>query len=87
MAPSVNKMKKALTDQNNYTLVGNDTVIRSSQNRDLSLASSVPDYANFKQGSILNSTKAFTPTVVKTSHRTPSYLTPIQQSSQNTMFK
>jgi len=87
VAASENKMKKGvLTEKNNYTLVGNDTVIRSSQKRDLSVASTVPDYANFKQGSMLNSTEAVTPEVVKTSHRTPSYMTPTQ-SAQNRMFK
>jgi len=87
VAASENKMKKGvLTEKNNYTLVGNDTVIRSSQKRDLSVASTVPDYANFKQGSMLNSTEAVTPEVVRTSHRTPSYMTPTQ-SAQNRMFK
>jgi len=89
VAASENKIKKGvLTEKNNYTLVGNDSVIRSSQKRgDLSVASSVPDYANFKQGTMLNSTEAvLTPEVVKTTRRTPSYMTPTQ-SATNRMFK
>ena len=89
MAASENKIKKGvLTEKNNYTLVGNDSVIRSSQKRgNLSVASSVPDYANFKQGTMLNSTEAvLTPEVVKTTRRTPSYMTPTQ-SATNRMFK
>merc|ERR1719233_357922 len=88
VAASGNKIKKGvLTEKNNYKLVGNDTVIRSSQKRsNLSVTSSVPDYANFKQGKMLNSTEAVTPEVVKTSLRTPSYMTPTQ-SATNRMFK
>lgn len=87
VAASDNKMKKGvLTEKNNYTLVGNDTVIRSQQKGNLSVASTVPDYANFKQGSMLNSTEAITPEVVKGMSRTPSYMTPTQ-SAQNRMFK
>jgi len=87
VAASDNKMKKGvLTEKNNYTLVGNDTVIRSQQKGNLSVASTVPDYANFKQGSMLNSTEAITPEVVKGISRTPSYMTPTQ-SAQNRMFK
>merc|ERR1719233_2440680 len=88
VAASENKIKKGvLTEKNNYTLVGNDTVIKSSQKRsNLSVASSVPDYANFKQGKMLNSTEAVTPEVAKTTHRTPSYMAPTQ-SATNRIFK
>jgi len=90
VAASENKIKRGvLTEKNNYTLVGNDTVIRSSSQKrgNLSVASTVPDYANFKQGTMLNSTEAVvTPEVVKMKHRTPSYMTPTQ-SATNRMFK
>jgi len=79
--------KGVLTEKNNYTLVGNDTVIRS-QKGNLSVASNVPDYANFKQGSMLNSTEAITPEIVKSSsHRTPSYMTPTQSTQNRMTFK
>ena len=85
LAASENKIKKGvLTEKNNYTLVGNDSTVRSPRN--LSLASSVPDYANFKQGTLLNSTESVTPEVVKTNHRAHSYMTPTQ-SSTNRLFK
>ena len=76
MAASENKIKKGvLTEKNNYTLVGNDTVIRSSQKRsNLSVASSVPDYANFKQGTMLNSTEAVTPEMAKIASLSPSMM-------------
>merc|ERR1719233_1598152 len=90
VAASENKIKRGvLTEKNNYTLVGNDTVIRSSSQKrgNLSVASTVPDYANFKQGTMLNSTEAVvTPEVVEMKHRTPSYMTPTQ-SATNRMFK
>jgi len=86
VAASENKIKKGVLTENNYTLVGNDTVIRSSQKSNLSVASNVPDYANFKRGTMLNSTEAVTPEVVKTNHRTPSYMTPTQAAT-NRMFK
>lgn len=89
-AVAVNEKKMAkgvLTEKNNYTLVGNDTVIRS-QKGNLSVASIVPDYANFKQGSMLNSTEAITPEMGKTSsHRTPSYMTPTQSAQNRMTFK
>jgi len=86
VAASENKIRKGVLTENNYTLVGNDTVIRSSQKSNLSVASNVPDYANFKRGTMLNSTEAVTPEVVKTNHRTPSYMTPTQAAT-NRMFK
>jgi len=88
VAASENKIKKGvLSEKNNDTLVGNDKVIRSSQKRiNLSMASSVPDYTNFKQGTMLNSTEAVTPEVAKTTHRTPSYMAPTQ-SATNRIFK
>lgn len=89
-AVAVNEKKMAkgvLTEKNNYTLVGNDTVIRS-QKGNLSVASTVPDYANFKQGSMLNSTEAITPEIMKSSsHRTPSYMTPTQSAQNRMTFK
>ena len=79
-------MKKGvLTDQSNFIMVGNDTIIKS-QKGDLSVASNVPDYANFKQGSMLNSTEALTPEPSRSSRRTPNYMTPTQ-SAQNRIFK
>jgi len=86
LAASENKMKKGvLAEINNFTL-GNETVIKSQKGGNLSVASTVPDYANFKQGSMMNSTEAVTPEVVKMSSRTPGYMTPTQ-SVQNRVFK
>ena len=84
LAAAENKIKKGVLIENNYTLVSNDSTIRSPRN--LSLASSVPDYANFKQGTLLNSTESVTPEVAKTNHRAPSYMTPTQSSSSR-IFK
>jgi len=88
VAANENRLKRGvLTEKNNYTFVGNDTVIKSQKGANLSVASTVPDYANFKQGTMLNSTEAITPEIVnKMSHRTPSYMTPTA-STQNRMFK
>eukprot|EP00092_Neocalanus_flemingeri_P102604 GFUD01131245.1.p1 GENE.GFUD01131245.1~~GFUD01131245.1.p1 ORF type:complete len:662 (-),score=174.00 GFUD01131245.1:409-2394(-) len=96
VAANEKKMKRGvLTEKNNYTLVGmvgNDTVIKAQKGDNLSVASTVPDYANFKQGSMLNSTEAITEaitpetTFTRVSTRTPSYMTPTQ-SAQNRMFK
>jgi len=86
VAASENKIKKGVLTENNYTLVGNDTVIRSSQRSNRSVAFNVPDYANFKRGTMLNSTEAVTPEIVITNHRTPSNMTPTQ-AAKNRMFK
>jgi len=86
VAASENKIKKGVLTENNYTLVGNDTVIRSSQRSNRSVAFNVPDYANFKRGTMLNSTEAGTPEIVITNHRTPSYMTHTQ-AAKNRMFK
>ena len=87
LANSENKIKKGvMSEKNDYTLARNDSVISSPQKRNLSIAASVPDYANFKQGTMLNSTESVTPEVIKTNHKTPSYMTPTQ-SATNSMFK
>jgi len=87
VAASEAKIKKGvLTEKNNYTLVGNDTVIQSHKGGNLSVSSNVPDYANFKKGTMLNSTEAITPEVISHKRRTPSYMTPTQSAS-NKMFK
>jgi len=78
------KLKKGILTEANYTLTGNDTIVRRGV--DLSVASTVPDYGSFKQGNILNSTEAggLTPEVV--TRPLPSYMTPTQ-TAQNRMFK
>merc|ERR1719445_19297 len=81
-AENERKMKKGILSESNYTLV-NKSVIRGQPGNE-SLASSVPDYADFKRGGKLNSTEAMvavTPEVTR-----PSYLTPTA-SSNNRMFK
>ena len=81
-AENERKMKKGILSESNYTLV-NKSVIRGQTGNE-SLASNVPDYADFKRGGKLNSTEAMvavTPEVTR-----PSYLTPTA-SSNNRMFK
>jgi len=79
-------MKKGVLAEINNLTLGNETVIKSQKGANLSVASTVPDYANFKQGSMMNSTEAVTPDVVRISSRTPGYMTPTQ-SMQNRVFK
>ena len=76
------KLKKGVLSESNYTLV-NKSVIRGQTGNE-SIASTVPDYADFKRGGKLNSTEAMiavTPEVTR-----PSYLTPTA-SYNNRMFK
>merc|ERR1719219_1031538 len=73
-AATEKKLKKGILTQSNYTLV-NKSVIKSDMGGNLSIASTVPDYANFKKDARLNSTEA----VVATPEATPSkpgYMTP-----------
>ena len=81
-AENERKLRKGILSESNYTLV-NKSVIRGQTGNE-SLASSVPDYADFKRGGKLNSTEAMvavTPEVTR-----PSYLTPTA-SSNHRMFK
>ena len=48
MAANEKKLKKGILTQSNYTLV-NKSVIKSDMGGNLSIASTVPDYANFKK--------------------------------------
>ena len=48
MAANENKLKKGILTTSNYTLV-NKSVIKSDMGGNLSIASTVPDYANFKR--------------------------------------
>jgi len=76
------KLKKGVLSESNYTLV-NKSVLRGQTGNE-SIASTVPDYADFKRGGKLNSTEAMiavTPEVTR-----PSYLTPTA-SYNNRMFK
>lgn len=70
-----------LADQTNNSFAsGNDTVIRTRAGANLSVASTVPDYADFKKGTPLNSTVKGTPDVSRASNRTPNYMTPTRSS-------
>merc|ERR1719278_1908314 len=78
------KLKKGILTDANYSLNGNDTIVRRGV--DLSVASTVPDYGSFKQGNILNSTEAGGLTPEVATRPFPSYMTPTQ-TAQNRMFK
>jgi len=79
------KMKRGILAEANYSLTGNDTILRRGQQADMSVASTVPDYGSFKQGNMLNSTEAgLTPEV---SRPLPSYMTPTQTAKAKTLFK
>jgi len=78
------KLKKGILTEANYSLNGNDTIVRRGV--DLSVASTVPDYGSFKQGNILNSTEAGGLTPEVAARPLPSYMTPTQ-TAQNRMFK
>jgi len=79
------KMKKGILTEANYSLNGNDTIVRRGIN-DMSVASTVPDYGSFKQGNMLNSTEAGGLTPEVSTRPMPSYMTPTQ-TAQNRMFK
>jgi len=79
------KMKKGILTDANYSLNGNDTIVRRGV-VDLSVASTVPDYGSFKQGNILNSTEAGGLTPEVATRPLPSYMTPTQ-AAQSRMFK
>jgi len=79
------KMKKGILTEANYSLNGNDTIVRRGV-VDMSVASTVPDYGSFKQGNILNSTEAGGLTPEVATRPLPSYMTPTQ-TAQNRMFK
>lgn len=79
------KIKRGvLAEVNNTVVNGNINKTRGGMSN-LSVASNVPDYDNFKQGNMLNSTEA---NINPTSARTPThnYLTPTR-SSQSRVFK
>jgi len=80
------KMKRGILAEANYSLNGNDTILRRGQQADMSVASTVPDYGSFKQGNMLNSTEAggLTPEV---SRPLPSYMTPTHTAKAKTLFK
>ena len=81
-ADTERKLRKGVLSESNYTLV-NKSVLRGQTGNE-SIASTVPDYADFKRGGKLNSTEAIlavTPEVTR-----PSYLTPTA-SYNNRMFK
>merc|ERR550539_137738 len=73
-AANEKKLAKGILTQSNYTLV-NKSVIKSEVGGNLSIASTVPDYANFKRDARLNSTAAVFATPEATSSR-PGYMTP-----------
>jgi len=77
------KLKRGvLADQTNNSFA-NETVIRTRAAANLSVASTVPDYADFKKGTPLNSTVKGTPDVSRASgrsDRTPNYMTPTKSS-------
>merc|ERR1719327_2477015 len=89
-------MKKGILTEANYSLNGNDTIVRRGINgndtivrrgiNDMSVASTVPDYGSFKQGNMLNSTEAGGLTPEVSTRPMPSYMTPTQ-TAQNRMFK
>merc|ERR1719219_2810503 len=85
-AANAAKLKKGILTTSNYTLV-NKSVIKSDMGGNLSIASTVPDYANFKKDARLNSTEAVfaTPEATGTAGR-PGYMTPTA-SATNRMFK
>jgi len=85
-AANKEKMMRGILSQSNYTLTNKS--IMKGQTQDMSLASTVPDYAHFKRDAKLNSTEAMgglTPEVVSTT-RNPSYMTPTA-SSTSRLFK
>merc|ERR1719445_363141 len=81
---SEKKMQKGYLTQSNYTLV-NKSVLKSEVGGNLSISSTVPDYANFKKGEMLNSTEAAGCTPEVTGKK-PSYMTPTAAAT-NRMFK
>ena len=77
-------MGKGILTESTYTLVnGNKSVLQSLGQ---SLASTIPDYANFKQGDKLNSTEAMSGLTPEVTRSYPSYMTPTASAS-NKMFK
>merc|ERR1719419_648035 len=77
------KLKRGVLTQSNYTLV-NQSVMKSHKNT--SVASTIPDYANFKEGDMLNSTEALSTITPEVTRSQASYLTPTA-SSTSKMFK
>merc|ERR1712172_50758 len=81
-ADTERKLRKGVLSESNYTLV-NKSVLRGQTGNE-SIASTVPDYADFKRGGKLNSTEAIL--AVPPEVTRPSYLTPTA-SYNNRMFK
>jgi len=79
------KMRKGILTESTYTLNGNKSVLQS-QGQNMSIASTIPDYANFKQGDKLNSTEAMSGLTPEVTRSYPSYMTPTASAS-NKMFK
>jgi len=77
------KLKRGVLTQSNFTLV-NQSVMKSHKNT--SVASTIPDYANFKEGDMLNSTEALSTITPEVTRSQASYLTPTA-SSTSKMFK
>jgi len=82
VAANEKKLKKGILSQSNYTLV-NKSVIRGHDDN-TSMASTVPDYANFKEGARLNSTEAMAGLTPEVTRNHPSYMTPTASSSSRT---
>jgi len=80
------KMGKGILTESTYTLVNGNKSVLQSHGQNLSIASTIPDYANFKQGDKLNSTEAMSRLTPEVSRSYPSYMTPTA-SAANKMFK
>merc|ERR1719450_1544840 len=80
------KMGKGILTESTYTLVNGNKSVLQSHGQNLSIASTIPDYANFKQGDKLNSTEAMSGLTPEVSRSYPSYMTPTA-STANKMFK
>jgi len=83
LAAKEGKIKKAMLDENNYTRVGNESVLLSHKSS-RGLVATVPDYARFKQGNMHNSTEAITPDEGVNISSSRSYIAPTL-SSQDTV--
>ena len=80
------KLKKGILSQSNYTLVNKSVIKGQEEQANTSMASTVPDYANFKRGDMLNSTEAMGGITPEISRHQPSYMTPTASSSSR-IFK